>query len=139
MDMWSPYRTAVERHLPQADIVADRFHVTQNLNRAVTKARRDIQREAPAEIKECLKGSRWVLVKNRYSKRELLIIHLGDLEVDLGEKERKPGSKRKIDARFRATELEFRPSGNRNQPRFFSGRGLLLPAGLGLGQDDGGA
>ena len=43
-----------------------------------------------------------------------MIIHLGDLEVDLGEKERKPGSKRKIDARFRATELEFRPSGNRN-------------------------
>jgi transposase len=65
MDMWSPYRSAVERHLPQADIVADRFHVVQNLNRAVTKARRDIQRDAPADIKECLKGSRWVLVKNQ--------------------------------------------------------------------------
>lgn len=65
MDMWSPYRSAVERHLPQAEIVADRFHVAQNLNRAVTKARRDIQRDAPDEIKECLKGSRWVLVKNQ--------------------------------------------------------------------------
>lgn len=65
MDMWSPYRSAVERHLPQADIVADRFHVAQNLNRAVTKARREIQREAPVELKESLKGSRWVLVKNQ--------------------------------------------------------------------------
>jgi transposase len=64
MDMWSPYRSAVERKLPQAKIVADRFHVAQNLNRAVTKARRDIQRDAEPEIKERLKGSRWVLVKN---------------------------------------------------------------------------
>jgi len=64
MDMRSPYRSAVECKLPQAKIVADRFHVAQNLNRAVTKARRDIQRDAQPEIKECLKGSRWVLVKN---------------------------------------------------------------------------
>lgn len=74
MDMWSPYRSAVERHLPQADIVADRFHVVQNLNRAVTKARRDIQRDAPPDIKACLKGSRWVLVKNQ--------INLSDKEQD---------------------------------------------------------
>ena len=64
MDMWSPYRSAVERKLTHAEIVADRFHVVQNLNRAVTKARRDIQRDAEPEIKERLKGSRWVLVKN---------------------------------------------------------------------------
>ena len=70
MDMWSPYRSAVERHLPHAEIVADRFHVVQNLNRAVTKARRDIQRQAPAEMKECLKGCRWVLVKNQVNLSE---------------------------------------------------------------------
>jgi transposase len=64
MDMWSPYRSAVEHKLPRAQIVADRFHVAQNLNRAVTKARRDIQRDAAPEIKERLKGRRWVLVKN---------------------------------------------------------------------------
>lgn len=70
MDMWSPYRSAVERHLPQAEIVADRFHVAQNLNRAVTKARRAIQREASDEIKDCLKGSRWVLLKNQANLSE---------------------------------------------------------------------
>lgn len=64
MDMWSPYRQAVEAKLPQAAIVADRFHLMQNLNQAVTTARRDIQRNAPAEVKEQLKGSRWILVKN---------------------------------------------------------------------------
>jgi len=70
MDMWSPYRSAVERHLPQAEIVADRFHVAQNLNRAVTQARRDIQWEASDEVKACLKGVRWVLVKNQANLSE---------------------------------------------------------------------
>ena len=64
MDMWSPYRQAVRNKVPQAEIVADRFHVVKNLNDAVTKARRDIQRTADKETKECLKGSRWVLVTN---------------------------------------------------------------------------
>jgi transposase len=70
MDMWSPYRSAVERHLPQAEIVADRFHVSQNLNRAVTKARRAIQRAAPETVKAALKGARWVLVKNQANLSE---------------------------------------------------------------------
>lgn len=64
MDMWSPYRQAVKNKVPHAEIVADRFHVVKNLNDAVTKARRDIQRTADKETKECLKGSRWVLVTN---------------------------------------------------------------------------
>ena len=72
--MWSPYRSAVESQLPAAQIVADRFHVAQNLNRAVTKARRDIQRQAPDELKETLKGARWVLVKNQ--------VNLSDKERD---------------------------------------------------------
>lgn len=65
MDMWSPYRQAVTAKLPHAEIVADRFHVMQNLNRAVTTARRDLQRNAPQNVKEQLKGSRWLLVKNQ--------------------------------------------------------------------------
>lgn len=86
MDMWSPYRSAVQRHLPHADIVADRFHVVQNLNRAVTKARRDIQRDAPTEVKECLKGSRWVLVKNQANlsqKEQAKLALLYDTSPDL--------------------------------------------------------
>ena len=65
MDMWSGYRSAVQHKLPHAQIVVDRFHVAQNLNRVVTKARRDIQRDASDETKQTLKGSRWVLLKNQ--------------------------------------------------------------------------
>ena len=49
MDMWRPYRSFVEQHLPQARIVADRFHVMKQLNEQLTKARRKIQREADPE------------------------------------------------------------------------------------------
>jgi transposase len=65
MDMWAPYRQAVEAKLPHAGIVADRFHLMQNLNRAVTSARRTLQRNASPEVKDQLKGSRWLLVKNQ--------------------------------------------------------------------------
>lgn len=65
MDMWRPYRSFVERSLPHARIVADRFHVMKQLNDQLTKARRQIQRTADAETKEALKGCRWLLVTNR--------------------------------------------------------------------------
>jgi transposase len=67
MDMWRPYRSFVERYLPQARIVADRFHVMRQLNDQLTKARRQIQRQADAQTKAALKGSRWLLVRNRAS------------------------------------------------------------------------
>jgi transposase len=50
--------------LPKALAVVDRFHVMKNLNDAVTKARRAIQRKATPEQQEILKGCRWLLVKN---------------------------------------------------------------------------
>lgn len=64
-DMWDAYHAAAQAHLPQARLVVDRFHVMKNLNDAVTKARRTIQKEAPEAVKETLKGCRWLLVKNR--------------------------------------------------------------------------
>jgi len=45
--------------------VVDRFHVQKNLNDALTKARREVHRQAPDEVREALKGCRWLLVRNR--------------------------------------------------------------------------
>lgn len=67
MDMWRPYRSVVEKYLPQAAIVADRFHVMKQLNEQLTKARRQIQQKADETTKEALKGSRWLLVRSRSS------------------------------------------------------------------------
>jgi len=65
MDMWNPYRYAVQRKLPKAKIVADRFHVVKQLNHQLNLLRRILQREADELLAEILKGSRWILLKNR--------------------------------------------------------------------------
>lgn len=65
IDMWTPYRAAVQAKLSHADIVADRFHVMKQLNERLTQLRRAVQRRADEATQEVLKGSRWLLVKNR--------------------------------------------------------------------------
>ncbi len=69
MDMWEAYRQAARKKLPRAKIVADRFHVMKQLNHQLDLLRRAIQRRAKKEGNEALyrvlKGSRWVLLKNR--------------------------------------------------------------------------
>jgi transposase len=40
LDMWKAYANAVAEKMPQADIVHDRFHISQHLNEAVDKVRR---------------------------------------------------------------------------------------------------
>jgi transposase len=64
IDLWEPYAQAVSAYLPNAKIVADRFHVMKNLNDQVTSARREIQRDLPEASKQTLKGCRWLLVRN---------------------------------------------------------------------------
>ena len=63
-DMWDAYHEAAQAKLPNARLTVDRFHVMKNLNEAVTKARRNIQKGADAQTQELLKGCRWLLVKN---------------------------------------------------------------------------
>lgn len=65
MDMWNPYRQAVKKMLPHAKIVADRFHVMKQLNHQLNLLRRALQKSVSKELAEILKGSRWILLKNR--------------------------------------------------------------------------
>ena len=65
MDMWGPYRGIIQAKLPHAEIVADRFHVMKQLNDAIAKIRRNLQAKAEKETYELLKGTRWILVRNR--------------------------------------------------------------------------
>ena len=65
IDMWVPYRQAVQRKLRHATIVADRFHVMKQLNSRLTQLRSAIQHHSLKEVACILKGSRWTLVRNR--------------------------------------------------------------------------
>jgi transposase len=64
-DLWEPYRRAVQEALPQAQQVADRFHVMKQLNERLTQARRALQKQADETTRQALKGSRWILLKTR--------------------------------------------------------------------------
>jgi transposase len=64
-DLWSHYRDAVVTVFgDKVKIVADRFHVMQNLHEAIHKARRQAQKQADIEEeRKQLKGLRYLLLK----------------------------------------------------------------------------
>jgi len=70
MDMWDPYIKAVRECCPGARIVFDQFHVVQAFSKVIDKVRNDEYRKADEEGKELMKGSKYLLLKNRDNLRE---------------------------------------------------------------------
>ena len=64
IDRSGAYRAAVEAHLPQADIVFDKFHLISNLGEVIDRVRRRTQVQADAEGRAFLKGQRYNLLRN---------------------------------------------------------------------------
>jgi len=63
-DMSSAYYAAVQKHLPKATLVFDRFHIVKLMNEKLTQLRRELHREAEDGLdKDVLKGTRWLLLK----------------------------------------------------------------------------
>jgi transposase len=66
MDMWKPYLKATKRHCPNAVAVFDPFHIIQSYGRdVVDRVRIDEYRKATAEQRQVIKGSRYLLLKNK--------------------------------------------------------------------------
>jgi transposase len=64
-DMSPAFQSAVRKHLPQATLVFDRFHIMKLLNEKLTELRRVLFAEAEGPLgKNVLKGVRWLLLKN---------------------------------------------------------------------------
>jgi len=64
-DLWHHYRAAVHSVFPDVAVVADRFHVVQNLHKTIHKIRREAQQKATNEDERAqLKGLRYLLLKN---------------------------------------------------------------------------
>ena len=64
-DMSSAYYAAVQKNLPNAIHVFDRFHIVKLMNDKLTVLRRQLHREAEDLLgKSVLKGTRWLLLKN---------------------------------------------------------------------------
>lgn len=64
-DMAGGYIAAVRKHLPQAALVFDRFHVVKLMNEKLTALRREMYQElTDKQHRQIIKGIRWLLVKN---------------------------------------------------------------------------
>ncbi len=68
IDLWGPYRCLVESMLPNAKAVADRFHVMQNINKALDNCRKEAKRES--DDPEIWKGVKYAVLKNRENLTE---------------------------------------------------------------------
>lgn len=78
IDLWKPYKSLVKKLLPNAEIVADRFHVmkqiTEELNEQRKAQRREAEKEkSPKKKEKILSGlskSKYALLKNECNLNE---------------------------------------------------------------------
>lgn len=79
IDMWAPYYQAARNKLPRAKVVVDRFHVMKQLNTRLTHLRTTYQKQCDPEIQKMLKGSRWIVVRNRSELSKKQTEHLDQI------------------------------------------------------------
>ena len=73
VDMWEPFIRTIEKQVPEADIVHDKFHVSKYLGEAVDKVRRQEHKELMAQGDETLKGTRqlWLYNPENFSPEQI--------------------------------------------------------------------
>jgi transposase len=79
IDLYKSFKSIIEEMLPDAEIVADRFHVMKQVNEELDSKRKEVRRKAKAEVKKeksksakakkqkienAIKGSKYPLLKN---------------------------------------------------------------------------
>jgi transposase len=62
VDMWEPYTSSIRKYCPNCRIVNDRFHIMQHANAAVEEVRRAEFFRKKGELREVVKGKRWLLL-----------------------------------------------------------------------------
>ena len=63
VDMWEPFTKSILRWLPRCKIVFDKFHVMQHANDAIDEVRRAEFFRKGIEMRELVKGKRWLLLR----------------------------------------------------------------------------
>jgi len=80
LDMWDPFINRVQHHCPQAKIVFDLFHLVKAFGEVIDEVRREETRRAACKEDRCyIKGSRYLLLKNRDNLRPDECVRLREL------------------------------------------------------------
>lgn len=90
IDLWKPYKKVANSLMPQASVVADRFHVVKQVNQELDGARKDCKRDlkkqkdsANKRRKEAtIKDSKYALLKNEKKLNEDQKEKLKELEEE---------------------------------------------------------
>lgn len=88
IDLWKPYKTVVEKLIPNAQVVADRFHVMRQINKELDDRRKKEKRQAEKSINKTekeaklagIKNSKYPLLKKKENLNETENEKLKDLE-----------------------------------------------------------
>lgn len=74
IDMWPAFKNSAEKHLPNAKIVHDRFHISKHLNEAVDKVRRMENKLLQSEGNRTLTGTKqlWLFNEDNLSQEKQL-------------------------------------------------------------------
>lgn len=79
-DMWRPYLKVIQKKLPHALHVLDRFHIVKKLNEAVDDVRRDEAKILKTQgYENVLNNSRYCFLKNPQNLTDKQVIKLHDL------------------------------------------------------------
>jgi transposase len=62
VDMWEPFRLSIEQWVPNCRIVYDKFHIMQHANKAIDEVRRAEFFRKGGQMRELVKGKRWLLL-----------------------------------------------------------------------------
>lgn len=64
IDMWGSYKTAIQKELPNAVIIIDKFHVIKHLNEALDTIRKKEASKLTDAQRRHIKGNRWLILTN---------------------------------------------------------------------------
>ena len=80
LDMWEPYINRVQHHCPQAKIVFDLFHLVKSFGDVIDAVRREeVHKSTTQQEYRYIKGSRYLLLKNRENLRPDQRVRLREL------------------------------------------------------------
>ncbi len=89
IDLWVSYKTLVQELMPNAQVVADRFHVMKQVNDELDRQRKQEKRQAAPEKNKSKKSellaglnkSKYALIKNESSLNESQILKLKQVKL----------------------------------------------------------
>lgn len=79
IDMHEPYELEIRKRCGRVRLIFDHFHVIKPLSLAIDNIRRRVQNELPPDGKRYLKGSRYLLLRNREDLSQKQRVRLQDL------------------------------------------------------------